>query len=238
VSPGALTFRVVSEAASLRPMVEERLGWATRSGYGREGLLVGRPGAGTSSSSAAWILYESGDVVLRRSRSERDVVDAALFHLGILEAAINSPLLPLRLRTVVLPDGTALLVDPRALNDVAGHDRWFRAHGCGVLPTTVALVDPVAEEVLLPPQDVDPLVPSGRIPIDQILLREPQEAPMPGAARLLALSAVVLRDPDRDLQVILDQLAQLASARDDLVQLLPRSSIAEAVKQRGVRPST
>lgn len=213
-------------------MIEGRLGWATTDAFQREGLLLGRPGAGSSGDKAAWMLYESGDVVLRRSRHERDVVEAAAFHLLALRAAVDSPLLPLRLRPVILPDGDALLVDPRALYDVAGHDRWFASRGCDVLPTTIALVDPASGELLLPEQDVDHRIPRGRRRIDQILLREPEEAPLEDAAAILAMSATVLRDPQRDLRVTLDQIDRMAPPNGGLIELLPRAAITNAVRQR------
>lgn len=235
MSPGALALRVVSEAASLRSTVEDRLGWPIAPGYAREGLLIGRPGDRAAGGTPTWILYESGDVVLRRSRNERDVVDAAAFHLLALEAATASPLLPLRLRSVLMPDGTAWLVDPIGLHDVAGHDRWYRARGYDILPTTIALVDPGAQELVLPDQTVDAQVPSGRIRVERILLRSTEASQLPQVDSLLALSAVVVRDPQRDLQLTLEHIDQLCPPGGELVQLVDRGALSTSVRERAVQ---
>ena len=231
MSLGALTFRVVSEAMSLRAAVEARLGPTVDRVYAREGLLIGRPGLGEAGEKAAWMAYESGEIVLRRSRREQDVVEAAVFHLIALRSAVESPLLPLRLRTVMLDSGSAVLVDPRAIYDVAGHDRWYAAHGCDVLPTTIALVDPATVELILPEQDVDDRVPTGRHRIEEFILRRGEESPLGGADVLLALAAVVVRDRERDLQPILEQIDRLVTDHGDRVRLLPRGEITDAVKQ-------
>ena len=174
------------------------------------GLLAGRPPGDSAVGESLWTLYESGDIVLRRSRHERDIVTAACFHLRALEAAVTSPLLPLRLRTMLLPDGGALLAVPGPLYDLAGHDRRLARRGVIVLPTTVALIDPVTCEVVLPDQSDVTAIPPGRYPIRSILLRDAHEPDLGEANQLLAFARTVIRDPDRDLQRALDQIAQLA----------------------------
>ena len=136
------------------------------------GLLAGRPPGDSAIGEAMWTLYESGDIVLRRSRHECDIVTAACFHLQALEAAVTSPLLPLRLRTMLLPDGGALLAVPGPLHDLAGHDRRLARRGVIVLPTTVALIDPATCEVVLPVQSDDTAIPSGHHPIRSMMVWE------------------------------------------------------------------
>ena len=182
------------------------------------------------------MVYESGGIVLRRSRDEHDVVDAAGFHLVALRAAVTSGLLPLRLRPVILRNGDALLVDPRAIAEVAGHDRWFGARGCDVLPTTVALVDPERGELVLPDQDIDERVPTGRLPISTFLLREPADDGLPDAAPILAAAAVVLRDAERNLQTTLEQIDQLVRDHGERIGLHSRATITDEVKRRCPKP--
>ena len=174
------------------------------------GLLAGRPFGDSAVGEAMWTLYESGDIVLRRSRHEGDIVTAASFHLRALEAAVTSPLLPLRLRTMLLPDRSAVLAVPGPLHDLAGHDRRLARRGVIVLPTTVALIDPATCEVVLPDQSDDTAIPSGRHPVRSILLRDAHEPDVGEANLLLVLARTLIRDPDRDLQRALDQTAQLA----------------------------
>lgn len=201
---------------------------------GQGGLLVGRPGSVELTTTPTWILYESGDVVLRRSRSEEDVVAAALFHLTCLEAATESTFLPLRLRPLVLTNGRVILVDPGAMHDVAGHDRWFARHIGDVLPTTVALVDPSSWELVLPAQDFDATASSGRRPIDRILIRRPPATSLVAAQPFLALSSTVLRHVGRDLQSTLEQVWAVVTGHG--VELhATRAGISDAIKGLAVR---
>lgn len=177
-----------------------------------EGLLLGRPAADSGVGTASWVLYESGDIVLRRSRHEADVVSAAAFHLHYLQHAIGTSLLPLRVRTVLLANGSAVLVAPGPVHDVAGHDRRLGGRGVTMLPTTVAVVDVETCEVVLPPQSIDAAVPAGRRPISSLLLSDQHEPNLDGADLVLAIARTLIRDPDRDLQHSLDQIAVLAEA--------------------------
>ena len=225
MSLGALELRVVSETKALRELVENRLGWATGTAEAREGLLLARPAEAGSLGKPSWLLYESGSVVLRRTPKETDAALAACFHLIALEAATTTPWLALRLRTVLLPSGDAVLTDAQALYDLAGHDRRLAARGCMVLPTTVALVDPDTMELVLPDQDLDEKVPSGRRPITQVVLRQRDESPLAEADPMLALAAAVLRDPHQDLQATLEQIARLAEAEPGVVRLAQAEAI-------------
>ena len=81
---------VVSELPELRPALERAFGDRCGPGLGREVLLVGRPG--DRPESAAWMLYESGDILLRRSRSDSDIAAATGYHLLALEGAIRLPI--------------------------------------------------------------------------------------------------------------------------------------------------
>ncbi|MBA2282230.1 MAG: hypothetical protein H0W25_13520 [Acidimicrobiia bacterium] len=238
MSLGALALRVVSETRVLRELVENRLGWATSTEYQREGLLLSRPAEGGSVGKPSWVLYESGSIVLRRTPQESDAVNAACFHLVALEAATTSPHLALRLRTILLPGGDAVLADAQALHDLAGHDRRLGARGCLVLPTTVALVDPDAMELILPDQDVDQAVPTGRRAISQVVIRQRDPSPLAEADPLLALAAAALRDPELDLQATLQQIARLAEADAGVVRLAPVDDIIALPDELGLRRSS
>jgi hypothetical protein len=229
---GGLRFRVVSEIASLRERVVEATGLEPGGRPYREGLLLGRPAAEATVGSGMWVLYETGSIVLRRSADEEAVTRAACFHLIALGAAVASPLLPLRLRPILLGDGTAILVDPEAIHLVPGHERRLARRGILVLPTTMALVDPATRQLRLPEQQLDPAIPTGTVPIGRILLNRRDEPDLPDAEPILALARTVLRDPDRDLQQALDHIDDLAH-ESGLIEFLPRPEILRTVENLG-----
>ena len=181
----------------------------------------------------SWVLYESGSVVLRRSRVEADVIKAAGYHLATLAAASTSSLLALRVRTVVLPDGDVWLFDANVLWELAGLDRRLGARGFTVLPTTSALVDPESGEVVLPECGPGMSVPKGRLRIARLILRNIQESGIEGAERMLALARSVLRTSETDLQLTLGQLGLMTQPQRGLVELLPSDAIESQISHLG-----
>jgi hypothetical protein len=238
VTAGSLSIGVTSELAALRYVVEAWLELTPMPLDGREALFVGRPAAATSVGTAAWVLYESGDIVLRRSRDENDVVLAACYHVHSLRMAIESDLLAVRLRPIVLPNDTVLLVPPAVVHDLAGHDRRLLAKGGLVLPTTIALIDPESAVVVLPEHDLDTPIPGGRRAIAAVLLTDRNETQLQGAAEILGLCRAAVRAPDRDLQATLDQILRLARTELGLVTMLDNAAIMECVNRLGVPATT
>ena len=200
-------------------------------------MFLGRPNSETSVGNAAWVLFESGDIVLRRSRHEAEVEQAACFHLRALEAAVTSALLPLRLRTVVLPDGDVVLAEPGPLHDLAGHDRRLARRGCVVLPTTVVLIDPDEGQLLLPEQVIDASIPTGRRRIRSILLRNGEDDVLPAAASRLAVARTVVRDPNRDLDTTLRQIDTLARHHGERIELVTPEAMIQRVHGLGFAPA-
>ena len=235
MSLGELTVRVASETRALRPAVIEHLGLALGNDVAKEGLLLSRPAVDGGVGSAAWVLYESGDIVLRRSRDEADVIAAACVHLDLLRHAVATDLLPLRLRTIVLPDGSAVLAAPGPIHGLAGLDRRLAKRGAIVVPSTVAIVDATTCEVVLPEQSIEPAVPSGRFPIRSILLRDQHEPVLDGADVLLALARLLIRDPLRALQPALDYMVVLAA--QGVVSLAAPEEIIRIVGDLGASSS-
>lgn len=235
---GSVGLRAVSESRALRPLLAERLGWELGSRPYRFGLLLGRPAAEAAVGKGFWVVYESGSLVLRRTTSEEDAARAAAFHLLSVRTAIDAPFLPLRVKTVLLPSGGALLTGADAVYSVPGHDRALARRGCTVLPTSVVLVDPSTAEIVLSDQDLDPAVPGGRRPIERIALPTSGDRPVDDVSVMLALARSVLRDPDRDLQRVLEQLALLTESNPALVELMPSVEISALVNQPGGAPGS
>lgn len=202
---------MLSELDVLGPTLAERLGVTIDADPAPEGLLLGRPGADQGVGSAAWVLYESGDVVLRRSRHEHEVVDAACFHVEMLRDAMAPGLLPLRLRTFLLPDGSALLTTPSPVREIAGLDRRLELRGVTVLPTTVAIVDPFTCELVLPAQTHLPQLSAGRRPISAIRLWQGSEPRLGLADTIVALARAAILDGSRGRQQTLDSVVRFAS---------------------------
>lgn len=229
---GSVRLRVASEAPELRARVAEVLAVEPGERPWRDGLLVARPAADGAVGTGLWVVYESGSIVLRRTRNVDEAVSAACYHLAALAAAAESTYLPVRLRTVLLPSGDALLVEPEAVSEVAGHDRRLSAKGALMLPTTVAVIDPTTRELVLCEQTADPSIPSGRRPLAEILVPSRGEDSLEAARPLLALTRTALRDGTRDLQSVLDQLDLLVQHRG-LVRLVERDEIAAHVTGLG-----
>lgn len=228
-------MRVASEASALRPAVAEHLLLEMGNDVAKEGLLLSRPAVDGGVGTAAWVLYESGDIVLRRSRDEADVIGAACLHLDLLRHAVTTDLLPLRLRTIVLPDGSATLAAPGAIHALAGLDRRLAKRGAIVVPSTAAIVDATTCEVVLPEQTIESAVPSGRFPIRSILLRDQHEPVLDGADVLLALARLLIRDPLRALQPALDHVVVLAA--HGVVSLAEPEEIVRIVGDLGASSS-
>ena len=226
-------MQVISESPTLREFVIGEKHWTVGDAPAREGLLLGRPAADEAVGLPSWVLYESGSVVLRRSRVEADVIKAAGYHLATLAAASTSSLLALRVRTVVLPDGDVWLFDANVLWELAGLDRRLGARGFTVLPTTSALVDPESGEVVLPECGPGMSVPKGRLRIARLILRNIQESGIEGAERMLALARSVLRTSETDLQLTLGQLGLMTQPQRGLVELLPSDAIESQISHLG-----
>ena len=162
-----------------------------------------------------------------------DIAAAAAYHLLALEAAIASPHLALRLRTVLV-DGRAVLAEPAVLHDLAGHDRRMAQRGCVVLPSTIAAVDPLTLEVVLVDQTIDDRIPCGRVPISAILLRD-RDTGLDAAARHLALARTVLRHEALPLDEAIGQVDELVVRHRERIQLAAAEDIAATVRQLGGR---
>ena len=214
-------------------MLADHQGLRVGTGLAPEGLLLGRPGSDGGVGNASWIVYESGSVVLRRSRFESDALQSACFHLASLNAAIHSTLLPLRLRTILLPDGTALLTEPAVLHDLAGHDRQLASRGYVVLPTTVALIDSDTAEFVLPAHHADAVAEGGRRRISSVVLLDKRGPSITGSATLLALLRSVLRHPGLDLGKTLRQVDQLTGRLTGCIELTDSESITQIVRHLG-----
>jgi hypothetical protein len=148
----------------------------------------------------------------------------------MLSAALTTKLLPLRMRTLLDGDGTALLVHTPALHKLAGFDRRLASRGRLVLPTTMAVVDPATAELILPVQAIDGSVPSGRLPISRIIPRRSDDDLLEGAAPLLALARAVPRHPGQRLQAALTQIDQLTRDHADLVTICTQDEIDAIVE--------
>lgn len=226
---GGLTLRVASESAAARAALDDGR-WSIGDLESREGLLLGQPAAAEGTvGAAAWVLYESGDIVLRRSRDETDTIVAMQYHLASVEHAATSAYQAMRLRAVVLADGAVVLVAPAAMADLAGHDRRLGRKGATVLPTVMASIDASRGTVHLPEQPFDAAVPSGEFPVRTILLRATPEPSLGRASTALALARAVLRTPTFDVQATSNRLAALTEL--DVVQLLADDEIKQRVDE-------
>lgn len=235
VSVEGIALGIVTESRLLRPLLSQQ-GHSPQPLVVPEsaGLLLGRPSLHSANSRPSWVLYESGQIVLARSQDEHWVIQAAGAHLSVLSDAIGSDLLALRLRTVVLPSGEVLLADPPSIYQTAGYDRRLRARGCLVLPTTIVAVDHRTGHVVLP--ELAPGgggLPSGRLRIKQILLRDQPAYSIASANGVLALSNAVVRHASLDMRATLGQLASLDAVMGPQLQVLETSEIQQLVKFSG-----
>lgn len=213
----------------------------TGQGTGPDGLILCRPGAHKSPDTAAWMVYESGDILLRRTRVEREAVEAALYHLLSLRAAIASPLLAVRLRPILLPSGEVELVEPAQIYQIPGLDRRLADRGVHILPTTVTLVDPRSAEVILPVHGLAIDAPAGRRSISKILLQDRGADDLPAAAKLLTLTRHVLRHQQLDLQSALDQSVEFLygpASTDERLHLMSTDAIVDRVYALGKPPTS
>lgn len=226
---------VVSESRELRPVIEAR-------GYELQrnvnpflgGLLAGRPNEGKTGGGNAvplWVLYESGQVVLCRSRHEADLARAAAYHVTALQAALDSKLLVLRLRPILTPEGGVVLLDPDSIFDIAGHDRRLASKGFLVLPTTVVAMDAERFEVEFVEQTIDATIPGGTHPVRSIWMRHLGDSVVRQASAALALTRCVLRYPGLNLEEVIGRIIEV-SARPE-VTALPREQIVDRVNELG-----
>ncbi len=199
-------------------------------GRAREGLLLGRPAQDGNFGRASWVLYESGSIVIRRSPEEDDVVDAALYHLTNLAQLTSAGMLPLNLRTFLMPDGSAWLVDPIPIYDLPGLDRRLLRRGVTVLPSTVVALDAERREIVLPEESRGLPVPSGRLPVGRVLLRHLVDTPIEAAESFLAVARVVVRTADTDLANVLTQIELLEPGEKGPVEMLETETIKSLVE--------
>lgn len=226
-------MRVISESSTLRGFLERVVPVGGPEAGARVALLLGRPAADSSVGSPTWVLYESGDVVLRRSRAEDEMLVAAAYHLASLQAADRTQLLPLRVRTILLPDGSAVLATPGPITALAGHDRRLHSRGCLVLPTTVAVVDAASAELVLVDQSIDEAIPSGRRPIRSIMVIDRNESQFTSVAPMLSLARHSLRMPSTDLQSVLVQIEQLVTGHPLALRMSAEHEIIDVVNHLG-----
>lgn len=222
---GSTSIGVVSESSAVRGAIVRRLGEIVDDRYAREGILLGRPSS-RASGRPLWVLYESGDIVLRRTPDENAAIDAALFHLQALSDATRSTHPTLRLRTILTPDGEALLVDPPAIHELPGYDRRLTARGYIVLPTTIATVNLRDRTVLLPGNSVGRGDQSSSARIRKIVLRQRDDSATPQVVALLGVVRSVLRRSGDDLEQLLDDALEIGSWSDIL-----RVSHSEQIRQ-------
>jgi len=221
-------MRLISESHQLRTRIEDELGWSIGSRFLlKAGLLVGRPGD-TSVGRPAWVLYESGNIVLRRSVDEDVISAAACYHLHTLDRALSDRHLPLNVR-VFLVNGEAWLVDTSVAYQLAGLDRGMLRRGVVVLPTSIAAVDTATGELVLPDRTFGEDVPSGRIALARVMLRPPSFDRLEAARPLLGLARSVVRTADADLDVRLGQVVELARRLGDGLEVRDREQIVEVV---------
>lgn len=217
---------VISESAEVRPALAEHFDVGELTDQ-RVGVLVAHASAGPV-GDPTWIAYESGDCVLRRSRHERDVVAAVGEQMRAVDHAMGSGLLALRLRSILLPDGGAVLVTPGPIHTIGGFDRRLATRGCTVLPTAVAAVDPSTGALVVPDDDG-----GRRHQVVSMLLLDGHDEALPDVAPVLALARQALVLPDDVPQRQLDAIASLTARRPEIVRLLGRDEIVAAVAEVG-----
>lgn len=155
-----------------------------------------------------WVLYESGSVVLRRSRDLAEVFEAAAYHLGVVAAAARHPeRLPLLARIIVDPDGRAHVTDPYVASSLPGMDRAARRRGYVILPTTIASIDVDRGELHLPDHQLSANLPTGIIPIGSVLFRTLPGQPIDGVEHL-RLARHVMRTANTDITHVIAQIDQ------------------------------
>lgn len=227
---GSVIQRVLSEAPSVRTVLAERFGDQAEHPMATLGLIVARPASEGRVGEAAWVLYESGDIVLRRSRAIADIEQALVAHLLLLEHATTGSWLALRQRTLLLSDGSAVLADPGGLHELAGLDRRFATRGVTVLPSTIASVDIATCEVVLPPGVGDLGIAPGRRPIRAIWPRALPPGSGDLAADELALARTLVRYDGLDLETALQDVLALF----DRCAVTPRSADGVLDAARGL----
>ena len=223
-----MSLSIASETPLLRAAVERQLGWSTGSEWLNEVLFLAQPGV-SGSGKPSWLVYESGSVTLRRTLDEREAVTAALFHLLSVEHALRGPLMPTRLRPLLRPDGSVVLIEPRAVHQLAGFDRRLLRRGVTVFPTTIVALDPEAAEIEVPHHELDIALAPGRYPVAQIVLQEMTAGPGPTPSLLLALLRASVRAKHHDVTKILAGYDRFVSLHGSTIRLELTASIDELV---------
>lgn len=221
--------RVASELGTLHDFLGDDF-----TGTALEGplaVLVGQPGRVSPVGKPAWVAYESGDIVLARSTKADDIHSAVGFHLASLAAATASIGLPLRLRPILTPDDTVVLVEPSPIHDLAGNDRRLLRRGFRVLPTTVVRYDSGVSQVKLPAQRFDPTIGAGGFPVVEILLRDRGPSALPAADLVLALARSVLKFDGIELERVARDVEDLSRA--GIAMLLSAEEIRTRVDALG-----
>jgi hypothetical protein len=228
---GSTAIGVVSESSLLRASITEQSLGVVDDSASREGLLLGRPGSGEM-GEPLWVLYESGDIVLRRTSDEAAAVQAAVYHLRALDNAARSSDPTLRLRTILTPDGEAVLVYPAAIHELSGYDRRLKSRGYTVLPTTIATINLRQRTVQVPSTGADPDKDLMSAPIREIMLGQRDDSPMTDAGAILATIRSVLRRPGDDLEQLLDHALQVGEW-SDIIKVESFEKIREDVRALG-----
>jgi hypothetical protein len=234
VTCGGVDLGVVSEMPNLRSAISDHFLTRESEIAVTDGLFVGQPG-GEKGAAAAWMLYESGDNLLRRSSTSDDIVESVLFHLASLEQVSTTELLPLRVKTIILPDGEVMLMQAAPVHSLAGRDRQLGRRGRTVLPSTLAIVDVTTAEVVLPTQSFDDSIPHGRFPIHSITIRETGLDGSAFASRILGLARSTIRMGGQSLDDLLAQIHRLAVSEDAGLLVLPQHEIEKTVQDLGHR---
>lgn len=229
---------MISELQGSRDAVA-RAGYETSDEYNilGGGLLLGRPGSADSHvANATWVLYESGQVVLRRSPRSEDAMAAALHHLASVRSATTESDVTLRLRTILTPAGGALLVDPDVIADTAGFDRRLLSRGYVVLPTTIARVNTKGELLPTPTPGEQPGASAGNVPIERVMLADDTTNVIGDAKTLMAMAAVAVRFRETSLSILLPAIGDAVTTLDSRISILRHQDLRAEIHSLGRRP--
>ena len=236
VEVGGLEVGVQSEGPALRRLLASSTRLTLRDGYVEPGMLLGRPGSDKPTASPLWVAYESGDIVMRRTKTEADVALAATLQLLAIEHALTSGLLAMRFRTVVLESGELILVHPSALSSMAGYDRRLEARGGLVLCPTIVAIDPPTGEVHFVSQDLDARQPVGCREVKAVLLGDGDDPERVDSYRMIGLARSAVRYPSSNLDQILSQIEELEQSWREKIELLQPDGFSSRLDQLVLAP--
>lgn len=227
---GSMPLGLVSSLPAFRVAAEKRFGAVIDGAYARTGLLLGQS-TETRVGNSLWAVYESGDIALHRGRDEDLAIDAALSQLQAVHDAVQSTDPSFRLRTILTPDGDAILVQPAMIHKLAGGDRALRSRGYDLLPSTIATIRLTERRVNIPSsgQDGEPRIESA--PIREIILSDRDDAGK-DALLLLAVMRAVFRPPGTDFGRSFDD-ALIVSGWTDIVSLQTTEQTEHYVRSLG-----